>query len=267
MFSESRAEAPQSGLSAFEYYSKVAEKTIAYLSTLTREGFVFRTDTRLRPTGSKGPLVQSIEAFKNYYSSQAETWEVQALLRARFVAGDRTVGREFCSAIQELIYRDAEKAGLAEDIRTMRKRMEEEVGREDALHYNIKQGAGGLVDIEFLVQYLQLLHGKHHRRVRVPGTYNALRALRREKLLNEGDYAVLLRAYVFMRQLESRMRIVSDQATSDLSRNPEVLYPLARRMGYSEEGPLAGRKLLDDYETLSRRVRLIFDAQLQGSHR
>ncbi len=92
VFSESRAAAPPTGLTVFEYFSKVAEKTISYLSTLTREGFVFRVDTRLRPTGSKGPLVQSIDAFKNYYSSQAETWELQALLRARCVAGDRAVG-------------------------------------------------------------------------------------------------------------------------------------------------------------------------------
>ena len=265
VFSESSTDAPPSGLSLFEYFSKVAEKTIAYLTTLTREGFVFRVDTRLRPTGSKGPLVQSIEAFKNYYSSQAETWELQALLRARFAAGDRMVGAEFCTVIQDLIYRDADRASLAEDIRRMRKRMEEEVGRESTANYNIKQGAGGLVDIEFVVQYLQLLHGKHHRWVRVPGTYNALRAIKKEKLLDQEDYAVLLRAYVFMRQLESRMRIVSNQSTSELSRDPGELYQLARRMGYSEEGASAGKKLLVDYETLSRQVRFIFHKLLDVS--
>jgi len=258
VFSESHADAPPAGLSLFEYFSKVAEKTIAYLTTLTREGFVFRVDTRLRPTGSKGPLVQSIEAFRNYYSSQAETWELQALLRARFVAGDRTVGAEFCTVIQDLIYRDADRDSLAADIQRMRKRMEEEVGRESTAFYNIKQGAGGLVDIEFIVQYLQLLHGRYHRWVRVPGTRNALRAIKKEKLLDQEDYTVLLRAYIFMRQLESRMRIVSNQSTSELSRNPEEIYQLARRMGYSEEGASAGQKLLVDYETLSRQVRFIF---------
>ncbi len=100
VFSESRAAAPPAGLTVFEYFSKVAEKTISYLSTLTREGFVFRVDTRLRPTGSKGPLVQSIDAFKNYYAIQAETWELQALLRARCVAGDGLVGKEFVSSIR-----------------------------------------------------------------------------------------------------------------------------------------------------------------------
>ncbi len=162
VFSEERAALPPAGLTVFEYFSKIAEKTIAYLSTLTREGYVFRVDTRLRPTGSKGPLVQSVEAFKSYYASKAETWERQALLRAHTAAGDPVVGREFCRTIQDLIYQDADRVALTRDIRAMRRRMEEEVGKENPGFYNIKQGVGGLVDIEFLVQYLQLLHGRRH---------------------------------------------------------------------------------------------------------
>jgi glutamate-ammonia-ligase adenylyltransferase len=263
VFSESRAAAPPAGLSVFEHFSKIAEKTIAYLSTLTREGFVFRVDTRLRPTGSKGPLAQSIDAFKIYYSGQAETWELQALLRARFVAGDRNVGAEFAASLQDLIYRERDGKALARDISTMRKRMEEEVGKEGAAHYNIKQGSGGMVDVEFLVQYLQLLYGREHRWVRVPGTYNALRALKREKLLDDGTFRTLSHAYLFMRRIESRMRIVSNQATSVLSRNAEELSPLARRMGYSDEGSSAGLKLLADYELFSKEVRHIFNRLLQ----
>jgi len=252
------------GFTAFEYFSKVAEKTIAYLSTITREGFVFRVDTRLRPTGSKGPLVQSVDAFRNYFSTQAETWERQALLRARYVAGDRKVSDEFCDAIQDLIFRDADKAVLAEDIRTMRKRMEGEIGKVNATHYNIKQGIGGLVDIEFLVQYMQLLHGKRHRWVRIPGTYNVLRALGKHNLLEQRDFRVLTRAYLFIRQLESRMRIVTDQGTDDLSRDPQALRFLARRMGYNEDGGSAGQKLLNDYENLSAQIRGVFEKIIHG---
>ena len=263
VFAESRAAAPPRGLTVFEYFSKVAEKTISYLSTLTREGFVFRVDTRLRPTGSKGPLAQSIDAFKNYYAHQAETWELQALLRARGVAGDGVVGKEFASSIGDLIYRDQDRASLAKDIILMRQRMEDEIGRESAASHNIKQGTGGLVDIEFLVQYLQLLHGKHHLRIRVPGTHNALRALKRQGLLDEWSYQTLMRAYLFMRQLESRMRIVSNQATSELSRDPDKIRPLALRMGYQDERTSAGQQLLAEYELLSRQVRLAFDRLLK----
>jgi [glutamine synthetase] adenylyltransferase / [glutamine synthetase]-adenylyl-L-tyrosine phosphorylase len=263
VFNELRAVSPSAGLTVFEFFSKVAEKTISYLSTLTREGFVFRVDTRLRPTGSKGPLVQSVDAFKNYYSSHAETWELQALLRARCVAGDRAVGEIFCRVIQELVYRDVDRSALANDIISMRKRMENEVGRESAASYNIKQGAGGLVDIEFLVQFLQLLYGKKHKRVRIPGTYNALRALKRQGLLDEDVYLTLVKAYLFMRQLENRMRIVSNQATSELSRDPAKLLSLALRMGYPDEGESAGQKLLDDYDLMSRQVRHIFEKVLR----
>jgi glutamate-ammonia-ligase adenylyltransferase len=180
------------------------------------------------------------------------------------VAGDRAVGAEFCSTIQELIYRDVDKAVLAEDIRAMRKRMEEEIGKENATHYNIKRGVGGLVDIEFLVQYMQLLHGKRHRWVRIPGTYNVLRALGKHKLLEPVDFRILARAYLFIRQLESRMRIVSNQVTNDLSRDPQTLRPLARRMGYHDDDGSAGQKLLNDYESLSAQVRVVFEKIVRG---
>jgi glutamate-ammonia-ligase adenylyltransferase len=265
VFSEERAAPPPAGLTVFEYFSKIAEKTISYLSTLTREGFVFRVDTRLRPTGSKGPLVQSLSAVRNFYAAQAETWERQAMLRARCVAGDPLVGREFCRAMHGLIYRTVDQAALAQDIRGMRKRMEEEVGKESAGAYNIKQGAGGLVDIEFLVQYLQLLHGNQYARVRVPGTMNALRALHKERLLSAGDYAFLAQACRFMRLLESRMRIVTNQAASELSRDAEKLRPLARRMGYDDDVFLpAGQKLLREYERTSAGVRNLFERIVQG---
>jgi glutamate-ammonia-ligase adenylyltransferase len=259
VFSESHAMSPPEGLTVFEYLNKISEKTISYLSTLTREGFVFRVDTRLRPTGSKGPLVQSIDAFVKYYSSHAETWERQALLRARFTAGDRTVGMVFMNSLQSLLYQETDKAALTFDILDMRKRMEQELGRENASSYNIKQGAGGLVDIEFLVQYLQLLHGRRYPVVRVQGTYNALRALKKVKLLDQDDCRVLQQAYLFIRKLESRMRIVSNQATSELSRDPEKLYSLARRLGYVDNGIQVGQKLLTDYESLSSLVRTIFE--------
>jgi glutamate-ammonia-ligase adenylyltransferase len=243
------------GLTAFEYLSRIAEKTISYLSTLTREGFAFRVDTRLRPGGSKGTLVQSVDGFRHYYAGSAETWERQAMLRARVAAGDRATGAGFCSVIREAIFRDEDAVSLARDIRGMRRRMEEELGKGGASHYNIKQGAGGLVDIEFIVQYLQLLHGKGHPAVRVPGAYNGLRALRRERLLGREESDSLIADYRFLRRIESRMRIMSDQASSELTKDPGNLQSLARRMGYGGQGEAAGQQLLRDYEALAKRIR------------
>jgi len=259
VYSEERSCAPPPGLTVFELFSKVAEKTISYLTTMTREGFVYRVDTRLRPTGSKGSLVQSIEAFRSYYADQAETWERQALVNGRFVAGDSGVGREFIGTIEGLIYRRTERAILAADIRAMRKRMEEELGKEDSRRYNIKQGVGGIVDIEFVAQFLQLVHGHERRRIRVPGVPNAFRALKREGLLPAAEHRMLLDAYVFLRMLESRMRIVTNQASSELSRDPKKLLTLARRFGYEDDALGAGEKLLRDYERRRKEVREAFE--------
>lgn len=264
MFSEDRSVALPEGMTVFEYCNKIAEKTISYLTTMTREGFLYRVDTRLRPGGSKGPLAQSLTAFRNYYSTQARTWEKQALINSRYAAGDRIAGRDFSRSLPDMIYQEADEAVLAGDIRAMRKRMEDETGKEDAAHYNIKQGAGGLVDIEFIVQFLQLVHGRKDRLVRVPGTYNALRVLRKRNILSPADSQILRTAYLFMRQLKSRMRIVSNQSTSDLSRDPEKLRPLARRMGYQDDAVSAENKLLSDYERLSREVRGVFDRILRS---
>jgi len=264
VFSEEHSGAPPAGTTVFEYFSKVAEKTISYLTTMTREGFAYRVDTRLRPTGSKGPLVQSITAFRNYFSTQAETWERQSLVNSRIVAGDRAVGKAFTSTIEEHVFRRDDKAALAGDIRAMRRRMEEELGKEDAAHYNVKQGAGGLVDIEFLAQFLQLAHGSAHQWLRVPGTYNALRALRKKNLLDDRDHRTLMDAYLFMRLLESRMRIVTNQATNQLMRDPAKLHPLARRMGYQDDAPAAGQKLLADYERMREEVRGVFERVVKG---
>jgi glutamate-ammonia-ligase adenylyltransferase len=259
VYDEADAETPPPGLSVFEYFSKIAEKTISYLTTMTREGFAYRVDTRLRPTGAKGPLVQSIDAFRSYYSTGAETWERQSLVNSRFVAGDRNVGNAFSEALPGLIYRDHDPVALASDIRSMRKRMQEERGKEDATQYNIKQGRGGLVDIEFLAQYLQLRHGNKHVRARVPGTINALRALRKERLLSPGDHRMLCDAYLFLRKLESRLRIVANQSTSFLSRDAGKLRTLAKRMGYGDGDGSAGKTLLDEYERTSREVRGMFE--------
>jgi glutamate-ammonia-ligase adenylyltransferase len=174
------------------------------------------------------------------------------------------VGKEFTCTIEELVCRRDDKAALASDIRARRRRMEEELGKEDAAHYNVKQGAGGLVDIEFLAQFFQLAHGSAYQWLRVPGTYNALRALRKKKLLDEKDYRTLMNAYLFMRLLESRMRIVTNQATNQLMRDPAKLHPLARRMGYRDDTPVAGRKLLADYERMREEVRGVFERVVVG---
>ncbi len=262
VYDGSRAVEPPAGLSVSERCSRIAEKTISYLTTMTREGAAYRVDTRLRPTGSKGPLVQSAEAFRSYFASQAQVWERQALVNVRLVAGDREVGRSVSGMLRSLIYRDEDPGALAAAVRSMRKRMEEELAKEEGRQYNIKQGPGGLVDIEFLAQFLQLRHGKDHPRLRVPGTINALRSLERQDILGHDAGRMLRQAYLFLRRLESRLRIVANQSTSFLSRDPKVLTVLARRMGFPDGDGGAGSELLREYERTRRNVRNVFESTL-----
>lgn len=246
-------------LTAFEYYNKVAEKAISYLTAITREGILYRVDARLRPGGSKGPLAQSMKAFIAYYETQADTWELQAFMNARFAAGDLALAEECLRSMHEIIYRERDRAAVANDVRTMRKRIEDELGRESQTHYNIKQGRGGLLDIEFLVQFFKLVYGASERRFRLPGTYTPIRALRRRGLIDSAASRDLEQAYLFLRTIESRLRIVTNQATDELSRNPDKIQTLAKRLGYEDDAEYAGVKLLRDYEHISGRVRQIFD--------
>lgn len=262
VFDEHRAGEPPKGMTVFEYFSKVAEKTISYLTTMTREGAAYRVDTRLRPTGSKGPLVQSVEAYRSHFSAAAVTWERQALINARFVAGDGAVAAALAEAVRGLLFRDDDPAALAADIGAMRKRMEDELAKEDERQYNIKQGSGGLVDIEFLVQYLQLRYGRQDPRLQVPGTINALRALNRSGVLGAEDADRLRSAYQFLRMLENRLRIVTNQSKSILTRDGAALRTLAKRMGYDNADGSAGNRLLGDYERLREEVRSLFDRTL-----
>lgn len=262
-------------LSNHEYFNHLSSKIISALTSMTREGMVFKVDVRLRPSGSKGPLCQSIEAFSTYVKGHAEIWELQSLTRARVVAGDDSLGREFMTALHRLIYENypsplplpqrerVRGRVLSSAIRDMRRRMETEVSREDNEYYDIKVGAGGIVDIEFIVQYLQLSHGSKSPGIRVTNTFLALESLYKEGLLSKESCTVLRKAYIFLRTLESRLRIVHNMPSHLLPRDPERLTSLAGRMGYRDTGRIpAAKRLIREFESLRKRVRRVFEEVL-----
>jgi len=258
-----------------EYFNRLSSKIISVLTSMTREGMVFKVDVRLRPSGSKGPLCQSIEAFSTYLKGDAGIWEFQSLTRARFIAGDDSLGREFMTLIHRSIYEDypssipicrreeAREAVLSGSIVDMKRRMEREVSGEDSEYYDIKVGKGGIVDIEFIVQYLQLSHGSKYPGIRVTNTYLALKSLYEEGLLSKNHYEVLRKAYVFLRTLESRLRIVHNMPSHLLPRDPEKLTSLSARMGYRDMGRISAAKgLLRKMESVRKKVRDVFEEVL-----
>jgi len=247
-----------------EHFARVAQKLISHLTLPLREGSLYRIDTRLRPSGSAGPLVVSFDALATYHAREARLWERQALLRARAVAGDaRLFERASREVLVPSLFRTLDPKEASRELLAMRERMEREIAAESDARYNSKLGRGGLVDVEFSVQFLQLVHGSSHPSIRTSSTTAALAELRRIGLLAEAAAGPLARGYRFLRRVESRLRIVRDRPISHLPTSGRELVLLARRLGYS--GPRAGEELLADYERETQSVRAAFLRVLEAA--
>jgi glutamate-ammonia-ligase adenylyltransferase len=235
---------------------RIVQKLIAILESRTREGYAYKIDLRLRPSGNSGPLVTSMEGFREYHRSSSATWERQALIRGRVVAGEQRLAAEVEGARQEFVFGHGLPAPGVAEIAAMRERIERELGVESADQLNIKQGAGGIVDIEFLTQMMALRHGWNHPQLRRRGTAELLAALTSSGLLTADDGERLHSDHDFLARLESRLRMESDQASWALSTDPDELTPLARRMGFT--GAAAATDLLEELARRRGRVREIF---------
>ncbi|HEX4458435.1 MAG TPA: bifunctional [glutamate--ammonia ligase]-adenylyl-L-tyrosine phosphorylase/[glutamate--ammonia-ligase] adenylyltransferase, partial [Polyangia bacterium] len=245
----------------FEVMSRLAQRLIHALSSYLEEGRLYEIDTRLRPSGQKGALVSSLAGFRAYHAKEAALWERQALIKARTVAGDRALGHEIERLAESHVYSrgdgDDNRAHIATEIGRLRARMERELAQETAHLFNIKTGRGGLVDVEFLTQYLQLIHGPTTPSVRRRATTEALAALADARLIDAAEARQLIESYAFLRRLENRLRIVSDRSIQQISdRNPRELGKLARRLGY--HGDDGGARLLADYRQHTERVRALY---------
>lgn len=245
----------------FEVMSRLAQRLIHALSVFLDEGRLYEIDTRLRPSGQKGALVSSRAGFRAYHAKEAALWERQALIKIRTVAGDVALGREIEQLAEGYVYDGGElhptsEAELAAAIGRLRARMERELAQETPHKFNIKTGRGGLVDVEFLVQLLQLVHGPRLPAVRQRATFDGLWALREAGILPLAEARTLTEAYAFLRRLENRLRIVHDRSIQEITDRPDELTKLARRLGYVGAG--VGARLLSDYRAHTERVRTIY---------
>lgn len=262
---DAREEARSAGarldsVGAHEYYVRLGQKLITFLSAPTEEGIGYKIDMRLRPSGRFGPLVSSLEAFRHYHRKSAELWERQALIKARFVAGDPTLGEEAEETAAASAYRGGLSGEGLKEIHHLRMRMERELGREDASQFNLKKGKGGIVDIEFIAQMLQLAHGYRHPGLRKTGTLQALAALRDHGIIAAPDYDLLWDSYLFLRRLDHRLRLERDQSIDILEREPGRLQAIAHAMGYGGgSGKSPGELLLEDYERRREQVRSCYE--------
>ncbi len=246
-------------ISNHEYFAKLAQKIIAILTTQTREGYVYKIDTRLRPSGNAGPLVTSLDSFLDYHRKEAQIWERQALTKARVVLGDEVLAIQLRDVIRHTIYGSTIDGEGRAEIHRLRMRMENELAKEKDGTYNIKTGRGGMVDVEFAVQYLQLRDGCRFPELRTTSTITALKEISSLELLPAGSAEILLNGYKFLRKLENRLRIIHDYSVNDLSGTKIYLNKLARRLGYDSRLKNPGAALICDYEELTGKIRDVFD--------
>lgn len=246
-------------ISNHEYFAKLAQKIISILTLQTREGYVYKIDTRLRPSGNAGPLVTSLDSFLEYHRKEAQIWERQALTKARVVLGDQQLAVQLHEIIRQKVYGSSIDAEGRAEIHRLRMRMENELAREKDGNYNIKTGRGGMVDVEFAVQYLQLREGCRFPELQTTSTVAALKGISTLAFLPEEDAEILLTGYKFLRKLENRLRIIHDYSINDLSGTNNYLNKLARRLGYDPKLKNPGRVLLSDYEEMTGKIRDVFD--------
>lgn len=234
-----------------EAYTPLAEKLIEILSRPTREGFLYRVDTRLRPWGRSGPLVSTYAGYLRYLDDHARLWEKQALLKFRPIAGDLPLGEELRREVEERIHRVSAEQ-VRREIFAMKQRTEEFLRQKGREWGEVKLGIGSIRDIEFVVQALQMTNP--HIRTRV--TLKAIARLREEGLLSPAEAAVLGEGYIFLRTVEHYLQILDYRQTCSLPSEAKAIALLARRLGF--EGQQAGENFVARYEQHRGAIRAIF---------
>lgn len=212
-----------------EYFTRVARRFIKSLDEVSADGFVYRVDMRLRPFGASGPLVASFGAMEDYYQTHGRDWERYAWIRARTVGGDRDAGTQMLDSLRPFIYRRYLDFGALQSLREMKTLINAEVSR-GGLEHNIKLGAGGIREIEFLTQAFQLLRGGRHAQLRVRLVPEVLRRLAAMELLPEFAATGLAKAYAYLRTLENRLQQVADQQLHTLPTTVDAQARLATAM-------------------------------------
>jgi [glutamine synthetase] adenylyltransferase / [glutamine synthetase]-adenylyl-L-tyrosine phosphorylase len=246
----------------FRAAEKVAEQLLSELGGITPEGQTFRVDANLRPEGKKGALARSFSGYEAYYERWAQTWEFQALLKARPVAGDAIVAERFAALIEPFVYRDPLPDDDVREVRRMKARIERErIPPSEDPRFHLKLGRGSLSDVEFTVQLLQLQHGARHPEIRVTSTIEALHELRAAGLVDAGDADSLEEAYRFCERARNAQYLLTGRPRDALPTDGSEATRLGRLLGY---GPQPQARLRDDYRRVTRRARKVVERVFYG---
>ncbi len=246
------------GPSNHQFFQRLIEGFIAELTRLTSEGALFRVDLRLRPEGNAGPLARSLSSCENYYAQWGQTWERMMLIKARGVAGDAAMAGEFLETIQSFRYPRSLGDRILREVVETKERIENEVVRVGEIERNVKLGRGGIREIEFIVQTLQLLRAGRLPFLQQPQTLPTLEKLVQYRLMTAADAKALGAAYLFLRDVEHRLQMENNLQTHTIPTDRHDRERLARLMGTDN---------VQDFDRLlhmhTRQVRRAYDRQLK----
>lgn len=210
----------------------VARRLLEFLGQPSPEGIVWRVDADLRPEGRSGQLVRSLDSYLAYYERWADTWEFQALIKRRAVAGDAELGERFCEAAEPFVYPRTLPPDALEGLRAMKARAEHLVTKSGMRDREVKLGPGGIRDVEFAVQLLQLVHGRHDTGIRSPNTLTALGELSTNGYIDVRDAETLSNSYIKLRTVEHRLQLENEAQVHALPAQDAQLERLARVLGH-----------------------------------
>ncbi|MBK4346702.1 bifunctional [glutamine synthetase] adenylyltransferase/[glutamine synthetase]-adenylyl-L-tyrosine phosphorylase [Lacisediminihabitans changchengi] len=245
---------PLSTARAVEIATRLAMLTMRGIHELALEPPLWEVDANLRPEGKDGALVRTLESHIAYYDRWAKSWEFQALLKARPLAGDLDLGNAYVDAIAPKVWNSASRDGFVEGVQRMRERVTQNIPG-DELDYQLKLGPGGLRDIEFTIQLLQLVHGQTDPEVRQGGTLPALAALAEQGYIGRVESAEFARDYRFLRLLEHRLQLAKLRRTHLMPSDPDAVRILARATGLTS----SGADLIERWSRTKRAVRSLHE--------
>ncbi len=216
-----------------EFFSRICRQLVKVLDEITADGFVFRTDIRLRPFGDSGPVIMTFDGLENYYQTQAREWERYAMVKVRPVAGDKQGGEQFMAMIKPFVYRRYLDYGAFEELRSLKQQITQELQRKDRMD-NVKLGPGGIREIEFIGQAFQLIRGGQDSCLQDRRIQIILALLGENNFISVKDSQQLLHAYRFLRKVENHIQEFQDRQTHDLPTSECDQTILAFSLGYQD---------------------------------
>lgn len=243
------------------YFRLLSQEVISGLSGITAKGFLYKVDLRLRPEGRSGEISSSLKRYKDYYVQRGETWERLALLKAWPVAGDSDLGKKFLQMAARFIYNPSFSKKNILEVKSIKEEIDHKIASRGKSHLHVKLGTGGIREVEFVVQTLQIFYGKKYPKIRDRQTLGGLRKLYHYGIITFKIFSTLTDGYVFLRKVENSLQMVHEHQTHSLPDDEEEYRLAALRLDYRDNGEeSASDQFSKDYQTHTGRIHQIFES-------